>query len=161
MSSFPQSMKIKNTEIPRSESLTINKLQLLLAEKRTSLSTMRTGIAILALPISVLSVLIATSRLYDITQVLNFLIPLLIILTILAVLGLYLIIRSIRKIIRYDHHIQKIKERHEELSSLLDWRTNPDISHLFKRRLCKTGLLSNICIFVNLKSSLIANKLRF
>ena len=29
------------------------------------------------------------------------------------------------------------------------------------RRLCKTGLLSNICIFVNLKSSLIGNKLRF
>ena len=41
---------------------TFNEVQLLLAEKRTSLSAMRTGIAIFAFPLSVLSVLIATSR---------------------------------------------------------------------------------------------------
>jgi len=45
-------------------SLIINEVQLLLSEKRTSLSTLRTGIAIFAFPLSVLSVLIATSRHY-------------------------------------------------------------------------------------------------
>lgn len=43
----------------------INEVQLLLAEKRTSLAVMRTGIAMLALPLSVISVLIATSKYYD------------------------------------------------------------------------------------------------
>ena len=41
-------------------------------------------------------------------------------------------------------------------------KVDPYLSAIsFDRRLCKTGLLSNICIFVNLKSSLIGNKLRF
>ena len=56
--------------------IAINEVQLLLAEKRTSLSVMRTGIAMLALPISVMSVLIATSRYYNILHVLHYIIPL-------------------------------------------------------------------------------------
>jgi len=43
------------------DAITLNEVQLVLAEKRTALSTMRTGIAIFAFPLSVLSVLIATS----------------------------------------------------------------------------------------------------
>lgn len=39
---------------------------------------MRTGIAVLALPLSVMSFLIATSKYYDIIHVLHFLVPLLI-----------------------------------------------------------------------------------
>jgi len=54
----------------------INEIQLLLSEKRTSLSMLRTGIAIFAFPLSVLSVLIATSRYYEPKDVLPFLIPL-------------------------------------------------------------------------------------
>ena len=41
--------------------LSINKVQLLLSEKRTALSVMRTGIAVLALPLSIFSALIARS----------------------------------------------------------------------------------------------------
>src|SRR6185295_7931753 len=55
------------------DTLIINEVQLLLSEKRTSLSTLRTGIAIFAFPLSVLSLLIATSRAYDLKQVLHFL----------------------------------------------------------------------------------------
>jgi hypothetical protein len=39
----------------------INEVQLILAKKRTSLAAMRTGIAVFALPLSAVSVLIATS----------------------------------------------------------------------------------------------------
>jgi hypothetical protein len=44
---------------------------LLLSEKRTALSTMRTGIAIFAFPLSVLSVLIATSNAYELAKVMH------------------------------------------------------------------------------------------
>ena len=49
--------------------LSINKVQLLLSEKRTALSVMRTGIAVLALPLSIFSALIATSRWYNVMEV--------------------------------------------------------------------------------------------
>ena len=61
------------------EGIIINEVQLLLAEKRTSLSTMRTGITVFVLPLSVLSVLIATSKYYDVFKVMHFLVPLLVI----------------------------------------------------------------------------------
>ena len=59
-----------------SESIVINEVQLLLAEKRTSLSVMRTGIAVLVVPLSVLSLLIATSKYYDIFHVISMFITL-------------------------------------------------------------------------------------
>ena len=55
--------------------IAINKIQLILAEKRTSLSLMRMGIAVFVLPLSVFSVLIVTSKYYDTLKVLHFLIP--------------------------------------------------------------------------------------
>lgn len=81
-----------------SEGIIISEVQLLLAEKRTSLAAMRSGIAVFALPLSVLSVLIATSKYYDINHVLHLLVPLLLISTALVFLGAYLIIRAIIKI---------------------------------------------------------------
>jgi hypothetical protein len=48
----------------------------LLAEKRTALASLRIGIAVFALPLSVLSALIATSRYYSIEKVMPLLAPL-------------------------------------------------------------------------------------
>ena len=47
------------------DAMILNEVQVLLSEKRTSLSTMRTGIAVFAFPLSVLSILIATSQSYQ------------------------------------------------------------------------------------------------
>ena len=47
--------------------LRLNEIQLLLSEKRTSLSALQAGIALLALPLSVVSFLVATSSLYAVT----------------------------------------------------------------------------------------------
>src|SRR6266487_1961354 len=58
------------------EVILLNELQLLLSEKRTSLSSLRTGIAIFAFALSVLSVLIATSRSYELRDVMPLLVPL-------------------------------------------------------------------------------------
>jgi len=103
-----------------SESLLINECQLLLAEKRTSLSVMRTGIAVYALPLSVLSVLIATSRYYDLRQVLPLMVPLLVLAGGLAVLGTYLVTRAVFRIRHHDRLIHQIKEKHGRLARFLD-----------------------------------------
>lgn len=98
----------------------INEVQLLLAEKRTSLAAMRAGIAVFALPLSVLSVLIATSKYYVAAHVLSLLIPLLIICSALALLGTYLIVRAVIRIHRYDKLISHIKEKHTQLAEFID-----------------------------------------
>jgi len=81
---------------------------------------MRTGIAILVLPLSVLSVLIAFSKYYDVMQVTRLLVPLLVIISGLVFLGSYLIIRSIVQIHRHDRLILKLKQEHSRISEFLD-----------------------------------------
>ena len=109
--------QIQSTE---DSSLAINEVQLILAEKRTALATMRTGISVFVLPLSVLSVLVATSRYYEIPQVMHFLFPLLFLCAGLVFLGSYLIIRSIVRIHRYDRLIRKIKQKHSLIAEFLD-----------------------------------------
>jgi uncharacterized membrane protein YidH (DUF202 family) len=97
----------------------LNELQLLLAEKRTALSTLRTGIAIFAFPLSVLSVLIATSKLYEIHNVLHWLLPLLLITLALVVLATYLILHALRRLRHYNRVIEEFKLQHLRLKKLL------------------------------------------
>ncbi len=98
---------------------TFNEVQLLLAEKRTSLSAMRTGIAVFAFPLSVLSVLIATSKSYDVREVLHWLVPLVLLNLGLTVLGIYLITRAVIRIQRYDRLLDKLKSKSARLAELL------------------------------------------
>ena len=102
------------------ETFIINEVQLLLAEKRTSLAAMRTGIAVFALPLTVMSVLIATSKYYDIIHVMHLLVPLLIICAALVLLGSYLILRSIIRLHRHDRHILEIKRQHSAIGEFID-----------------------------------------
>jgi len=97
---------------PKSDSIIINEAQLILAEKRTSLAAMRTGIAMLVLPLSVMSLLIATSRYYDFLHVLYFLVALGVVNLALIILGGYMIIRAIIRIHNYDRLIHEIKLKH-------------------------------------------------
>ena len=98
----------------------INEVQLLLAEKRTSLSVMRTGITVLVLPVSVLSLLVATSKYYVIIHVMHFLIPLSLLILALIAFGTYLIVRSINRMRHYDQLISKIKQKHSIVAEFLD-----------------------------------------
>ena len=99
---------------------TFNEIQLLLAEKRTALSTMRTGIAVFAFPLSVLSVLIATSKSYEVYEVLHWLVPLVLLNLRLTALGVYLITRAVRHIRHCDRLIGGLKHKHNKLAELLD-----------------------------------------
>ena len=100
MNKLKQSSEISNT------------INLMLAEKRTSLAVLRTAIALFSLPLSVFTVLIATSNYYDVNSSLHFIIPLLIICFILLCLGIYLIIRSFKKIKDMDHKINELKNEY-------------------------------------------------
>ena len=102
------------------ETIIIGEVQLLLAEKRTSLAAMRTGIAVFVLPLTVMSVLIATSKYYDVVQVMHLLLPLLILCGFLVLLGAYLIIRSIIRLHRQDRHISEIKRKQSTIAKFID-----------------------------------------
>ena len=107
-------------EAPVQADFVYDQIQLMLAEKRTALSTMRTGIAVFALPISAFSVLIVMSKYYEPARVLQWLVPLIVLNFGLIVLGCYLISIAVVRIRRYDRHIQELKVKHAELAQLLD-----------------------------------------
>ena len=97
-----------------------NEVQVILSEKRTSLSMLRTGIAVFALPLSVLSVLVATSGYYTISEAASFLFPLLALSVVLVLLALYLIIHAMLQIRRYDQLISKIRKKHSAVAEFVD-----------------------------------------
>jgi uncharacterized membrane protein YidH (DUF202 family) len=115
---------VSNPALPKADSdldaTILNEVQVLLSEKRTALSTMRTGIAIFAFPLSVLSILIATSRLYQLREVMQWLVPLLLLNLGLIALGTYLIVRAFQRIHHYDRLINEFKRKHSKLAELLD-----------------------------------------
>ena len=102
-----------------SEAVVINEVQLLLAEKRTSLAVMRTGIAVFALPLSVLSILVATSKYYDVRDSLLLLLPLLALSLGLVVLGIYLVTRAVLRIHHFDRLVGEKKQQNAEVANLL------------------------------------------
>lgn len=105
---------------PTVDPLIINEVQLILAEKRTALAVMRTGIAILVLPLSIVSFLVATSRYYNPSELLHYLIPVAIINLVLIVLGGYLLVYSLRRILHHDRLIRAIKQKHSAIADYID-----------------------------------------
>jgi hypothetical protein len=87
-------MSMETNRRPKLDDVIFGEIQVLLAEKRTALASLRTGIAVFALPLSVLSALIATSRYYSMEKVmplLLLLLPLLLLNLGLVVLGTWLV----------------------------------------------------------------------
>src|ERR1700719_1939200 len=105
---------------PPLDNLILGEIQVLLSEKRTSLASLRTGIAIFALPLSVLSVLIATSKYYSVTKVMPLLAPLLILNFGLVVLGSWLIYRSIKHFRHYESRIRELTQKYRSLADFVD-----------------------------------------
>lgn len=73
------------------QKLLLSEVQMLLAEKRTAFALLRTGVTVAMLPLSLLTVLVATSRLWNLFEVLWVLVPLGILGAVLFFLGMYLI----------------------------------------------------------------------
>ena len=113
-------MSTEKDESSQLDSLILGEIQVLLSEKRTALSIMRTGIAVFALPLSVLSVLIATSRYYSIGKVMPLLMPLLLLNLGLVVLGTWLVFHSIGRLHHYDRRIQELTQKYRSLAEVVD-----------------------------------------
>ena len=103
-----------------SRQFVMQEIQLLLSEKQTSLVALRTGISIFSMPLSVITVLIATSKLYDVWSVMYMIIPLACICAALIVLAVYLIMRAIRRIRHYDAKIEKLRGADPDISALVE-----------------------------------------
>jgi hypothetical protein len=113
-------MSTETNESSPVDSLILGEIQVLLSEKRTALSSMRTGIAVFALPLSVLSVLIATSRNYNIAHVLPLLVPLLFLNLGLVVLGTWLVLHSIGRLHHYDRRIRELTKKYRSVAEVVD-----------------------------------------
>src|SRR6184192_3138542 len=113
-------MSMEENEPPKLDNLIFGEIQVLLSEKRTSLASLRTGIAVFALPLSVLSALIATSRYYSFAKVMPLLIPLLILNLGLVVLGSWLIYHSIRRIRHFDRVIRDLRGKYRSLVEFVE-----------------------------------------
>ena len=106
--------------LPKLDNVIFGEIQVLLAEKRTALAAMRTGIAVFALPLSVLSALIATSRYYNIGKVMPLLVPLLLLNLGLVVLGSWLVFRSIHRIHHFEHRIRELSEKYRSIAEFIE-----------------------------------------
>ena len=106
--------------LPTPDGVIFGEIQVLLAEKRTALASLRTGIAVFALPLSVLSALIATSRYYSIEKVLPLLLPLLLLNLGLVVLGTWLVFRSIRRIRHFEHRVRELSEKYRSIAQFIE-----------------------------------------
>ena len=111
---------METDEPPKLDNFIFGEIQVLLSEKRTALASLRTGIAVFALPLSVLSVLIATSRYYSIGKVMPLLAPLLFLNLGLVVLGSWLIYHSIRRIYRFDHRLREVTQKYRSIAEFVE-----------------------------------------
>ena len=113
-------MSMEENGLPGPDNIIFGEIQVLLAEKRTALAGLRTGIAVFALPLSVLSALIATSRYYRIDRVMPLLLPLMLLNLGLVVLGTWLVFRSIRRIRHFEHRVRELSEKYRSLAQFIE-----------------------------------------
>ena len=98
----------------------MGEVQLILAEKRTSLASLRTGIAVAAIPMSIMGLLVATSRYYEIRDVLLLFISIMGFNILMLSLSGYLIVRAIARLRREDQMIRDIKRKHSSVAEFID-----------------------------------------
>jgi uncharacterized membrane protein YidH (DUF202 family) len=113
-------MNGQEDELPKLDNFILGEIQVLLAEKRTALASMRTGIAVFALPLSVLSALIATSRYYNIKTVMPLLAPLMLLNLGLVLLGGWLIYHSIKRLHHYDQRIRELTHKYRSIADFIE-----------------------------------------
>ena len=96
------------------------------AEKRTHLAELRTGIGILTIPMSLLTILIATSNYYSVEEVFGYVAALTICIVLLFLVGGHLVFYSLRRIRSDD----RLRLKCDDLSSLVsDFNNHNNHNH--------------------------------
>lgn len=114
-----ETSKQEKKEIAVDHKLIMSEVQLLLAEKRTSFALLRTGVSVALLPLSVWTVLIATSRLWNIWDSWWMLTPLMLIALVLFGLGAYLIVHALLHLAHTDRVLMGLRQSDTLLEDLL------------------------------------------
>lgn len=114
-----ESSKSEKKAIAVDHKLVMSECQLLLAEKRTSFALLRTGVTVSLVPLSLWSVLIATSKLWSVWDVWWILGPLMIFLVALFVLGIYLIFHAMQHLAHTDRVMMGLRHSDTLLEDLL------------------------------------------
>jgi len=105
--------------LPTGKRLAVDTVGLLLAEKRAALALLRSGVAVLALPLCVITVLVVTSSYYHFERVLLLaLLPLGLCAGLIG-LGLSLLVRALRELRRLDQRIEAVKQRSGALADAI------------------------------------------
>lgn len=111
--------KSEKKEIAVDHQLVMQEVQLLLAEKRTSFALMRTGVSVALLPLSVWTVLIATSKMWNIWDSWWLLTPLMLVALVLFGLGAYLILHALQHLAHTDRVLMGLRQSDTLLEDLL------------------------------------------
>lgn len=87
-----------------------------LADKRTILAYLRTGIAILTLPLSMITILIATSSHYNIPDVILLFSTMVTVSVVLLAVGIHMVVQSFRQLGAVNRRLGDLEERFTYLS---------------------------------------------
>lgn len=99
--------------------LVMSEVQLLLAEKRTAFALLRTGVSVSLVPLSIWTVLVATSRLYNPFQVMWLLVPVMLVALALFILGCWLVMHALRHLRHVDNVMMGLRKKDTLLEDLL------------------------------------------
>jgi len=109
----------RKKEIKLDHSLIMSEVQLLLAEKRTAFALLRTGVTVALVPLSVWTLLVATSRLYNVFDVMWLLAPMMVAAAALFGLGIYLIYAALKRVRHTDVTLLALRRSDTLLEDLL------------------------------------------
>lgn len=112
----PNSIK---KEIKLDQRLLMSEVQLLLAEKRTAYALLRTGVTVSLVPLSIWTVLVATSKLYNVFDVLWLFVPVMAVALALFGLGAWLIQHAIQHVRHVDVTIHALRRSDTLLEDLM------------------------------------------
>lgn len=87
-----------------------------LADKRTILAYLRTGVALLTLPMSMITILIATSSHYQVSDVIGLFSLMLMISSVLTLGGIYMVAQSFRQLLAVNRKLETLEREHTYLS---------------------------------------------
>lgn len=99
--------------------IVMSEVQLLLAEKRTAFALLRTGVSVSLVPLSIWTVLVATSRLWNPFQVMWLLVPVMIFAGALFILGCYLVSHALTHLRHVDKVMMGLRKKDTLLEDLL------------------------------------------
>lgn len=130
---------VEKKQLRIDQKLLMSEVQLLLAEKRTSYALLRTGVTVSLIPVSIWTLLISTSKLYDVFDVLWLLAPVMVIASLLFLLGAGLVTRALLELRHIDRTMDGLKRSDTLLETLMyrerEWREIRDwtATRVFRR----------------------------